>query len=35
MFGWRFLVQDGTAQVVPGAIGLTADQPRYIYVRNA
>ena len=33
--GQRFLVQDGTAQVLPGTFGLTAVQPRYIYVRNA
>lgn len=33
--GRRFLIQEGTAQVVPGTFGLTAVQPHYIYVRTA
>ena len=31
--GRRFLVQEGSARVVPGAFGLTVVEPTYIYVR--
>ncbi len=31
--GRRFLVQEGSAKVVPGTFGLTVVEPTYIYVR--
>ncbi len=31
--GRRFLVQEGSARVVPGTFGLTVVEPTYIYVR--
>ena len=30
--GQRFLVQEGTAKVIPGSFGLTVVEPSYIYV---
>ena len=32
--GRRFVVQEGSAKVMPGSFGLTVVQPRYIYVRH-
>lgn len=31
--GRRFLVQEGSAKVMPGSFGLTVVEPNYIYVR--
>ena len=31
--GRRFVVQEGSAKVMPGSFGLTVVEPRYIYVR--
>lgn len=32
--GRRFVVQEGSAKVMPGSFGLTVVEPRYIYVRH-
>lgn len=32
--GRRFVVQEGSAKVMPGSFGLTVVEPRYIYVRS-
>ena len=31
--GRRFVVQEGSAKVMPGTFGLTVVEPSYIYVR--
>lgn len=31
--GRRFLIHEGSAQVLPGTFGLTVIEPQYIYVR--
>ena len=33
--GRRFVVQEGSAKVMPGSFGLTVVEPNYIYVRPA
>ena len=32
--GRRFVVQEGSAKVMPGSFGLTVVEPTYIYVRR-
>ena len=32
--GRRFVVQEGSAKVMPGSFGLTVVEPKYIYVRR-
>ena len=33
--GRRFVVQEGSATVMPGSFGLTVVEPKYIYVRRS